>query len=365
MNEKNFNHHLDDLEQQLSSAEKPLDKVYITQLIASIDIRNTQSILNFGSQAQKKLTGIADTMLADVKSEDIGKAGALLNEMVGLLRGFKGSELILKRKPSFWDKLTFKPKPIASFLQRFDNISEQIDRISNDLERRKQQLLIDIKSLDQLYDANLNYLRDLEHYIFAAEQVINNANTKIIPDLEAHTKEGSMQTAQKLHDYQIQRDELERRLHDLQLTRQVAIQALPSIRMVQENNKGLVNKINATLVNTVPLWRQQLAQSIAIYRSGETAEALKHSANLTNELLTTNAESLKIANQETRKQFERGVFDIESVEKANQMLIETIEESIAIQETGRAQREKAAKRLKKAENQLKDTLKSASHNNLI
>ena len=199
-----------------------------------------------------------------------------------------------------------------------------------------------------------------EYHIAAAEDVLATTDAEVLPALAKAAEDGEMESAQRLRDRQMQRDELDRRLHDLRLTKQVSMQALPSIRMVQENNKGLVNKINTTLVNTVPLWRQQLAQSIAIYRSGEAAIALKQSSDLTNELLTANAENLKIANRESRTQLERGVFDIASVEKANQMLIETIEESIQIHETGRKQRQEAAEKLLAAEEALKQSLKSAA-----
>ena len=219
---------------------------------------------------------------------------------------------------------------------------------------------MDIKSLDKLYDANLDYYRELEYHIAAAETVLADADHSTLPALAKTAEDGEMESAQRLRDAQMQRDELDRRLHDLRLTKQVSMQALPSIRMVQENNKGLVSKINTTLVNTVPLWRQQLAQSIAIYRSGEAAIALKQSSDLTNELLTANAENLKQANRESRTQLERGVFDIGAVEKANQMLIETIEESIQIHEAGRQQRAEATAKLEAAEEALKQSLKAAA-----
>ena len=335
-----------------------LEPARVQQLAQTLNIADTNSILNFGAAAQKQLTTVADTMLTDIKSEDAGKAGELLTNMVGLLRGFQGAELKVQEKPSLFARLLGKAKPLASFLQKFDTISEQLDQISNALESHKQKLLVDIKSLDKLYDANLDYYRELEYHIAAAETVL--ADAEILPALAKAAEDGEMESAQRLRDRQMQRDELDRRLHDLRLTKQVSMQALPSIRMVQENNKGLVSKINTTLVNTVPLWRQQLAQSIAIYRSGEAAIALKQSSDLTNELLTANAENLKQANRESRTQLERGVFDIGAVEKANQMLIETIEESIQIHEAGRKQRQEAAAKLQAAEEALKHSLKAAA-----
>jgi len=337
-----------------------LEPARVQQLAQTLNIADTNSILNFGAAAQKQLTTVADTMLTDIKSEDAGKAGELLTNMVGLLRGFQGAELKVQEKPSLFARLLGKAKPLASFLQKFDTISEQLDQISNALESHKQKLLVDIKSLDKLYDANLDYYRELEYHIAAAETVLADADHSTLPALAKTAEDGEMESAQRLRDAQMQRDELDRRLHDLRLTKQVSMQALPSIRMVQENNKGLVSKINTTLVNTVPLWRQQLAQSIAIYRSGEAAIALKQSSDLTNELLTANAENLKQANRESRTQLERGVFDIGAVEKANQMLIETIEESIQIHEAGRKQRQEAAAKLQAAEEALKHSLKAAA-----
>lgn len=338
-----------------------IDPERVKTLARSIDLSSSHSLLSFGADAQKQLTAIADQMLGDVRGEKAGKAGQLLGEMVNILRGFQADALKVEDKPSLWARLFNKAKPLAQFLQRFDSVSEQIDQISNSLEVQKQQLLVDITSLDKLYDANLDYFRALEHHIAAAESVLHAADTETLPALQTQAdSNGDMESAQKLRDFRGRRDELDRRLHDLRLTRQVAMQALPSIRMIQENDKGLVNKINTTLINTVPLWRQQLAQSLAIYRSGEAAKVLKASSDLTNELLISNAETLNMANKESRIQMERGVFDIEAVEKANQMLIATIEESLSIHAEARTRREEAQGRLQQAEAELKRTLASAA-----
>ncbi|SUO93814.1 toxic anion resistance protein [Suttonella ornithocola] len=341
----------------INTDENPLDEHRVRQLVSLLNIHDTKAVLNFGTDAQRQLTAVADTMLADIQAKDTGEAGLLLSKMVMTLKGFQGSELTLKKKYHFWDKLLGKARPIEAFRQQFETVSDQIDQISNGLEKHKQTLLIDITSLDRLYDATLGYFRDLRHYIAAAEEIIRHADEHTLPVLKQHAEQTqNLEDAQKLRDHQSQRDELDRRLHDLRLTRQVAMQALPSIRLIQENNKGLVNKINSTLINTVPLWRQQLAQSLAIYRSSEAAQAIKASSDLTNDLLKNNAETLQTANRESRQQIERGVFDIEAVEQANQMLISTIEESIEIHEVARNHRKEAEKRLQDAENQLKQTL---------
>lgn len=341
--------------------EDTLDQKRVLQLADQLNIKDSKSILDFGTDSQRQLTSIADTMLNDVKSKDTGAAGQLLSEMVVTLRGFQGAELRVNDKPGLWDRLLGKTKPFQLFLQKFEGVSDQIDQISNNLEVRKQQLLVDVSTLDHLYEATLGYFRDLRYHIAAGEQVLAHADSHSLPALKEHAKtSNTMESTQRLRDFQTHRDELERRLHDMRLTKQVAMQALPSIRMIQENDKGLVNKINTTLVNTVPLWRQQLAQSIAIYRSGEAAKVLKDSADLTNELLKNNAETLKTSNKEARIQLERGVFDIETVEAANKLLIETIEESISLHEQAQTQRAEAEKRLDAAEQELKQALQQAS-----
>ncbi|UJF24711.1 toxic anion resistance protein [Suttonella sp. R2A3] len=339
-----------------------LDQTRVSEIANTIDLHNTQSILEFGFDAQKQLTEISDQMLLDVKSKDSGATGELLNKMIGVLRGFQGEETGLNKKPGFFARLFGKTQAsFERFLSRFDTVSDQIDQISNHLEEQKQTLLVDVKSLDALYDANLDYYRELCHYIAAGESALEKSDTVVLPRLREEAEASDdIAAAQRLRDHQERRDELDRRLHDLRLTRQVAMQGLPSIRLLQENDKGLVNKINTTLINTVPLWRQQLAQAIAIHHAQDAADALKASSDLTNELLEKNATNLQQANRSSREQIERGVFDIESIERANQNLINTIEESISLHDQARNQRQEAVGRLDAAERALKDSLTKAS-----
>jgi uncharacterized protein YaaN involved in tellurite resistance len=212
-----------------------------------------------------------------------------------------------------------------------------------------------------LYDANLEYFHTLEHYITAGEEKLLQLDVDIIPAQQEQAESSKeIVASQELRDLRSARDDLERRVHDLRLTRQVAMQSLPSIRLVQENDKGLVNKISSTIVNTVPLWRQQLATAVTIFRSAEAAETVKSATDLTNNLLEANAENLKLANAETRKQLERGLFDIESVKKANQALIATIEESLQIADEGKLKRADALIQLEQCETDLRKTLSAAS-----
>jgi uncharacterized protein YaaN involved in tellurite resistance len=342
-------------------AEAPAERQQLVkQLLNEIDVSNTQSIIFFGSKAQEQLTTISDRMLDGVKNKDIGPAGDDLNEMVATIRGFEVDDLDPNKKQGFFDRLLGKAKPVVKFLQQYEEVRKQIDMITDKLERHKTNLLTDIVSLDKLYQANLDYFHTLEDYIAAGEEKLRELDDVVIPEQarKAETS-GEVIDAQNLRDLRAVRDDLERRVHDLRLTRQVSMQSLPGIRLVQENDKGLVNKINSTIVNTVPLWRQQLATAVTIYRSSQAAETVKAATDLTNELLAANAENLKQANAETRKQLERGVFDIETVKKANETLIATIEESLQIADQGKKMRSEAVVQLEQCEIELKKTLASA------
>lgn len=336
------------------------DQQQVSALAAQLDLNDSNSIIFFGSKAQEQLTTISDNMLEGVRNKDSGPAGSVLNEMVAVLRGFDLDELDPNKKPGFFSRLFGKAKPLVKIIQQYELVRNQIDQISNSLERHKTQLLTDITALDRLYDANLDYFHTLELYIAAGEEKLVQVDQKELPALEREVTAGEdMVQAQHLRDLRAARDDLERRVHDLQLTRQVTMQSLPSIRLVQENDKSLINKINSTLVNTVPLWRQQLAQAITIYRTGQAAETLKAASDLTNQLLEANAENLRQANVQARTQTERGVFDIETVKKANQTLIATIEDSLRIADEGRRRRQEASVQLEACETELRQALASA------
>jgi len=332
----------------------------IQLLMQEIDYENSQSIIFFGSKAQEQLTTISDRMLDGVKNKDIGPAGNDLNEMVSTIRGFDVDELDPNKKQGLFSRLLGKAKPVVKFLQQYEEVRKQIDSITDKLETHKTNLLTDITALDRLYQANLDYFHTLEDYINAGEGKLIQLDNEIIPN-KAKEVEGNTMViaAQNLRDLRSTRDDLDRRIHDLRLTRQVAMQSLPGIRLVQENDKGLVNKINSTLVNTIPLWRQQLATAVTIFRSAQAADTVKAANDLTNDLLAANAQNLKQANAETRKQIERGVFDIETVKQANQTLIATIEESLQIADEGKKMRSDAMQELQQCEAELRKTLASA------
>ena len=337
------------------------DRTKITELMSELDLSDSNSILFYGSNAQEQLTTISDNMLEGVRNKDVGPAGQDLNDMVTVLRGFDVSGFDPNKKPGFFSRLLGRATPAVQFVQEYEGVRRQIDTITDNLEDHKTKLLTDIASLDRLYDANLDYYHALELYIAAGEEKLKQLDTVDLPAMAKDAENtDDVLKAQELRDMRTARDDLERRIHDLMLTRQVAMQSLPSIRMVQENDKGLVSKISSTLVNTVPLWRQQLAQAVTVFRSQEAAKSVKAATDLTNDLLEKNAETLRTANREVREQMERGVFDIEAVKRANENLIATIEESLQIADEGKVKRREAERTLEQLESELKSKLVSAS-----
>ncbi|MCR9155964.1 MAG: toxic anion resistance protein [Rhodobacteraceae bacterium] len=341
----------------------PVVSEEIRSRMAEIDMMDTQSIVSFGSNAQAELQEISQAMLADVRNKDVGPAGDSLRGIVSTIRGFSVSELDVRRERSWWEKLLGRAAPFAKFTAKFEKVQGQIDKITDDLLKHEHTLLKDIKSLDLLYDKTLQFYDELALYIAAGEEKLAELDSTDIPakeaEVQAAPENDQVMKAQELRDLRAARDDLERRVHDLKLTRQVTMQSLPSIRLVQENDKSLVTKINSTLVNTVPLWETQLAQAVTIQRSAEAAAAVRDANDLTNELLTSNAKNLRDSNKLIREEMERGVFDIEAVKQANADLIGTIQESLQIADEGKAKRAAAEAELKKMEADLRDTLASA------
>ncbi len=346
----------------LKKADAPTAEA-IRKRMEEIDMSDANSIISFGSAAQAELQEISQSMLADVRNKDVGPAGDSLRDIVTTIRGFAVSELDVRRKRSWWEKLTGKMAPMAKFVARYETVQGQIDKITDNLLGHEHKLLKDIKSLDVLYEKTLAFYDELALYIAAGEEKLEELDAVTIPakekEVEAAPEDQGVMKAQELRDIRSARDDLERRVHDLKLTRQVTMQSLPSIRLVQENDKSLVTKINSTLVNTVPLWETQLAQAVTIQRSAEAAKAVREANDLTNELLTSNAENLREANRTVREEMERGVFDIEAVKKANADLIATIQESLQIADEGKAKRAAAEEELQKMEQELRETLASA------
>jgi len=342
--------------------DDPTNQAMVNKYMSELDMSDTNSIIFFGSKAQQELTTISSTMLDGVRNKDVGPAGDALTNMVSALKGFDARSLDPNRKPNFFMRLLGMGQDnLVRFQSKFDTVQGQVDQIEIDLEKQKTVMLTDIEKLDKLYDANLDYFHDLELWIDAGEKKLALLNEEDIPALEAKAEQsGEMLDAQAVRDLRSARDDLERRVHDLRLTRQVTMQSLPSIRLVQENDKALVNKINSIVVNTKPLWQQQLAQAIAIHNMAITGQAVEAAQDLTNDLLKANADNLRAGNAQVREQIERGVFDIETVQEANDSLIGAINDSLMIADEAKKKRAAAVVAMQSMENDLKAVLKSAS-----
>ncbi len=330
----------------------------IARLAAQIDIADPGSVLRFGAEAQSRATAAADAMLEGARNREAGEAGATLSTLLGTLRGFDMSNLAAKR--GFFARVFNRAgTEAARVLQRYETITGQVEEVGDRLDTHRTRLLEDVEKLERLYGATLEWFHALGDHIAAGDAVLKRVDAEAIPALTREVEGGDAVAAQRLRDLRSARDELERRVHDLRLTRQVAMQALPSIRLIQENDKALASKIQSVIANTVPLWRQQLAQALAIQNMREAGQTLKQATDLTNELLTANAERLRQGNLEARTQLERGVFDIEAVKKANASLVATIEDSLRIAQDAQAQRASATKELEKAENEIRRVLVAA------
>ncbi|WP_045391104.1 toxic anion resistance protein [Falsirhodobacter sp. alg1] len=336
------------------------DAEEIRKRMAEVDISDAESIIRFGASAQSGLQEISSEMLADVRNKNLGPAGDSLRDMVTTIRGFSVSALDVRRDKTFWERLSGRTAPFAKFVARYERIQQQLDQVTEALLVHEHTLLKDIKSLDVLYDRTLAFYQELCLYIAAGDAVISDLDGDTIPAQEAALvdmpEDAKMTGAQALRDLRAARDDLERRVHDLKLTRQVTMQALPSIRLVQENDKALVLKINSTLVNTVPLWETQLAQAVTIQRGREAAASIRAANDLTNDLLTQNADAMRSANREIRTEIERGAFDVEAVREANGKLLDTLKESMSITEDAKARRASAEDSLKKMAVDLREGL---------
>lgn len=337
-----------------------VQRAEIDRALAEIDLADSNSILFFGTSAQGEVTSVADEMLEGVRNKDSGPAGIALNEMVSTLRGFAIDDLDPGKKPGFIARLLGTAKPIAKVLQQYEEVREQIDAISNRLDGHTSTLMKDVGMLDRLYDKTLGYFNSLAAYIAAGEECLRRLDGETLPTLQMEADSSAdVLKAQALRDLRAKRDDLERRVHDLKLTRQVTMQSLPSIRLVQENDKALVAKIASTMANTIPLWRQQLAMAVTIARSAEAGDTLKRATDLTNDLLTANADTLRTSTQAIRTQVERGVVDIVSVKQANDALIATIDDALRIADEGKKQRREAEQQLVACEAELKQALTAA------
>ncbi|WP_245185786.1 toxic anion resistance protein [Falsiroseomonas frigidaquae] len=344
---------------EAAPAGAPVPDAMIGQLAQQIDLSDPGSILRFGQQTQTQAQAAADAMLEGARNQETGEAGRTLASLLQTLRGFDVTKL--DERPGFLARMFTKAgAEVTEIIGRYETVKGQIEGIGDKLDTHRTRLLEDVERLERLYQATLEWFHALGTHVQAGEEVLRRTDSEAIPAMEAAVANSADDLApQKLRDLRGARDELDRRVHDLRLTRQVAMQALPSIRLIQENDKALASKIHSVLANTVPLWRQQLAQALAIHRMREAGQAVKAATDLTNQLLTANAETLRRGNLEARTELERGVFDLAAVQKANAALVATIEDSLRIADEARGQRLRAAEELEKLEGDIRRALKAA------
>jgi uncharacterized protein YaaN involved in tellurite resistance len=324
------------------------------QLAEQIDPRNHQAMITYGTQAQGKLLSFSHTMLEHVQKKDIGEVGEIISDLMKRLDEVNPDEL-KDGKPSFFGRMFGKiSNSLQEVLSKYQKTGAQIDRISVKLDRSKNVLLSDIKLLEQLYETNKEYFHALNVYIAAGEIKLEELHQKTIPEMKrAAAATNDQMKVQEVNDMIQFADRLDKRLYDLKLSREITIQSAPQIRLIQNTNQALVEKIQSSIMTAIPLWKNQVAIALTLIRQRHAVEAQKKVSQTTNELLLKNAEMLKTNTIETAKENERGLVDIETLKKTQENLITTLEETMRIQEEGRHKRRLAEQELANMENDLR------------
>ena len=335
------------------------DRRVIEEFARKIDLNNTDHVLLYGADAQKKIADFSDSALATVRTNDTGEVGEMLVKLVNEIKGFGDAA----EKPKGIGGLFWNAKKAVSDMQtKYDKVEVNVDAIASSLEGYQVQLLKDISLFNHLYDMNTEYFKELTMYILAGEKRLAEVRRTTLEELKARAAQsGDAMDAQRANDMAANCDRFEKKLHDLKLTRQVALQMAPQIRLLQNNDSLLVERIQSTLSNTLPLWKSQIVIALGLHRSQEALKAQTAVTDMTNELLRKNAEALKTGTIETAREAERGILDLNTLVETNQSLIDTINEVMKIQDEGRAQRVEAEKQLVTMENELKQKLLELKH----
>ncbi len=330
------------------------DKKAIEDFVSKIDITNSDHVLLYGAEGQKKIADFSDSVLATVRTNDTGEVGDMLVKLVGEIKGFsEGTE-----KPKGLGGLFWNAKKAVSDMQvKYDKVEANVDTIATALEEHQVQLLKDVSMFNHLYDMNTQYFKELTMYIIAGEKKLAEVRATTLKELmDKAAQSGDAMDAQRANDMAANCDRFEKKLHDLKLTRQVALQMAPQIRLLQNNDSLLVERIQSTLSNTLPLWKSQIVIALGMHRSQEALKAQTAVTDMTNELLKKNAAALKTGTIETAREAERGIIDLQTLVETNQSLIDTINEVMRIQDEGRTQRAEAEKQLITMETELKKKL---------
>lgn len=336
---------------ELSESEKKV----VDEFITKIDVMDQNLVLQYGAKAQNKISAFSDNILEDVKTKDIGDTGELLANLVGEIKSFNSS--IGTSKKGIFKLFNSAKKEISTIIAKYNKIEKNVNTIENSLEKNKLTLLKDIALFDTMYDKNLEYFKEISLYIIAGERKLEELKNKTLPAAKAKFEETHEQLdAQKIQDLENQINRFEKKIYDLKTTRIISIQMAPQIRLLQNNDAELVEKIQSSITNTIPLWKNQMVLALGINNSKKALESQQAVSNLTNDMLKKNSETLKQGSIEIAEEAEKAIIDIETLKKTNQDLIETIDNVIKIHEEGHAKRMEAEAELENIEKELKSKL---------
>ena len=343
-------------QKQLQKEEVPVltpeEQKMVNDFAAKIDIENTNQILQYGAGTQKKMADFSDTALENVKTQDLGEIGELISNVVGELKDFDVQE-----EGKFFGFFRKQTSKIENLKNKYDKAQANVEKITDSLQQHQVRLMKDSAMLDKMYEQNLNYFKELTMYILAGKKKLEETrNGKLAEMKNKAALSGLPEDAQAARDLDEKCSRFEKKLHDLELTRTIAMQTAPQIRLIQNNDTVMVEKIQTTIVNTIPLWKSQLVLALGIAHSAEAAQAQRQVTDITNELLRKNAETLHMATVETAKESERGIVDLETLQKTNADLIQTLDDVMRIQMEGRQKRQAAEMEMHRMEEELKRKL---------
>ncbi|MCM1049486.1 MAG: toxic anion resistance protein [Clostridiales bacterium] len=335
----------------------PEEQKMVDDFAAKIDITNTQMVMQYGVSSQKKIADFSENALNNVRTKDMGEIGQMLTGVVAELKDFDEEE-----KKGIFGIFKKSSNQLSNLKAKYDKAEVNINKICKVMENHQVTLLKDAAMLDKMYDLNLNYFKELSMYIVAGKQKLKQARAVELPELLAKAeKSGLPEDTQAANDYAAMCERFEKKIYDLELTRTISMQMAPQIRLIQSNDTAMSEKIQSTLVNTIPLWKSQMVIAIGLNHSSEAAKAQKEVTDMTNELLKKNAENLKTATIATAKESERGIVDIETLTATNQTLISTLDEVLKIQEEGRTKRRSAEQELIRIEDEMRHKLLAVSN----
>lgn len=343
-------------QKQLQKEEVPVltpeEQKMVNDFAAKIDIENTNQILQYGAGTQKKMADFSDTALENVKTQDLGEIGELISNVVGELKDFDVQE-----EGKFFGFFRKQTSKIENLKNKYDKAQVNVEKITDSLQQHQVRLMKDSAMLDKMYEQNLNYFKELTMYILAGKKKLEETrNGKLAEMKNKAALSGLPEDAQAARDLDEKCSRFEKKLHDLELTRTIAMQTAPQIRLIQNNDTVMVEKIQTTIVNTIPLWKSQMVLALGIAHSAEAAQAQRQVTDITNELLRKNAETLHMATVETAKESERGIVDLETLQKTNADLIQTLDDVMRIQMEGRQKRQAAEMEMHRMEEELKRKL---------